>query len=135
MTAPALPAPGFTDPTRDAQRAFRAVLDALAHPTCPYPVAGPAEPPAALGRGLAAVALTLLDEDCAVWLGGALDRDTEVAVLITNGPSDGSPQTPLPSGGHGLIGMRERVTTHGGGFAAGPTPDGGFRVSAMLPTP
>lgn len=62
-------------------------------------------------------------------------RDTEVAVLITNGPSDGSPQTPLPSGGHGLIGMRERVTTHGGGFAAGPTPDGGFRVSAMLPTP
>ncbi|MBM9438699.1 sensor histidine kinase [Streptomyces bryophytorum] len=62
-------------------------------------------------------------------------RDTEVAVLITNGPSDGSPQTPLPSGGHGLIGMRERVTTHGGGFAAGPTSDGGFRVSAMLPTP
>jgi len=82
MTAPALPAPGFVDPTRDAQRAFRAVLDALAHPTRSYPVAGPGEPPAALGRGLAAVALTLLDEDCAVWLGGALGRDAEVAAWL-----------------------------------------------------
>lgn len=60
-------------------------------------------------------------------------RDVEVAVLVLNGPSDGTPATPLPSGGHGLLGMKERVTTHGGGFAAGPTPDGGFRVSAMLP--
>jgi signal transduction histidine kinase len=60
-------------------------------------------------------------------------RDLEIAVLVLNGPSDGTPATPLPSGGHGLLGMKERVTTHGGGFAAGPTPDGGFRVSAMLP--
>jgi alpha-D-ribose 1-methylphosphonate 5-triphosphate synthase subunit PhnH len=82
MTAPALPSPGFADPARDAQRAFRAVLDALAHPARPYPVAGPAEPPTALGRGLAAVALTLLDEDCAVWLGGALGRDPEVAAWL-----------------------------------------------------
>jgi signal transduction histidine kinase len=62
-------------------------------------------------------------------------REAEVAVLITNGPSDGTPSTPLPSGGHGLLGMRERVTSHGGGFSAGPTPDGGFRVSAMVPSP
>jgi signal transduction histidine kinase len=60
-------------------------------------------------------------------------RDSEVAVLITNGPSDGSPATPLPSGGHGLTGMRERVTSHGGGFVAGPTAEGGFRVSVMVP--
>jgi signal transduction histidine kinase len=60
-------------------------------------------------------------------------REIEIAVLVVNGPSDGTPATPLPSGGHGLLGMKERVTTHGGGFAAGPTPDGGFRVSAMLP--
>jgi signal transduction histidine kinase len=61
-------------------------------------------------------------------------RDGEVAVLITNGPCDGAPSGPLlPSGGHGLVGMRERVVAHGGGFAAGPTPDGGFRVSAMVP--
>ncbi|WP_433889842.1 sensor histidine kinase [Streptomyces sp. CA-111067] len=60
-------------------------------------------------------------------------REAEVAVLITNGPSDGSPRAHLPSGGHGLMGMKERVTSHGGGFAAGPTEDGGFRVSAMVP--
>ena len=74
-----VPAPGFADPTRDAQRAFRAVLNALANPTCSYPLAGPAEPPTALGPGLAAVALTVLDEDSAVWLGGALAGDAEVA--------------------------------------------------------
>jgi alpha-D-ribose 1-methylphosphonate 5-triphosphate synthase subunit PhnH len=79
LAAPAFPVPGFADPARDAQRAFRAVLDALSHPTRCYPLAGPAEPPAALGRGLAAVALALLDEQCAVWLGGALGRDAEVA--------------------------------------------------------
>jgi signal transduction histidine kinase len=60
-------------------------------------------------------------------------RDAEIAVLVTNSPPDGSAPTPLPSGGHGLTGMRERVTSHGGGFAAGPTPEGGFRVSALLP--
>jgi alpha-D-ribose 1-methylphosphonate 5-triphosphate synthase subunit PhnH len=78
-TANAFPSPGFADPARDAQRAFRAVLDALSHPTRRYPLDGPAEPPAALGRGLAAIALALLDEECAVWLGGALGCDTEVA--------------------------------------------------------
>jgi alpha-D-ribose 1-methylphosphonate 5-triphosphate synthase subunit PhnH len=81
MTAVA-PAPGFADPTRDAQHAFRAVLDALAHPARAYPLAGPAEPPAALGAGLAAVALTLLDEDCAVWLGGTLGADPAVAAWL-----------------------------------------------------
>jgi alpha-D-ribose 1-methylphosphonate 5-triphosphate synthase subunit PhnH len=78
----ASPLPGFADPTRDAQRAFRAVLGALAHPTRSFPLARPADPPAALGPGLAAVALTLLDEDCAVWLGGALAHDDEVAAWL-----------------------------------------------------
>jgi alpha-D-ribose 1-methylphosphonate 5-triphosphate synthase subunit PhnH len=82
MTTAAVPAPGFADPTRDAQRAFRAILDALAHPARPYPVYGPAEPPGALGRGLAAVALTLFDEDSPVWLGGALGRDAETAAWL-----------------------------------------------------
>jgi hypothetical protein len=62
-------------------------------------------------------------------------RDGEVAVQIRNGPSDGAPTVRLPSGGNGLLGMRERITALGGGFASGPTPEGGFRVSALLPSP
>jgi signal transduction histidine kinase len=35
--------------------------------------------------------------------------------------------------GHGLSGMRERVALLGGSLSAGPSPDGGFLVSAVLP--
>lgn len=70
-----IPSPGFADPTRDAQRAFRAILDALARPARVAPLEGPAEPPELLGRGLGAVTLTLLDEASAVWLGGPLGAD------------------------------------------------------------
>ncbi|MFF3113933.1 sensor histidine kinase [Kitasatospora sp. NPDC057904] len=40
----------------------------------------------------------------------------------------------LPSGGNGLVGMRERVIALGGTFSAGPEADGGFRVEAVLPS-
>ncbi len=36
-------------------------------------------------------------------------------------------------GGHGIIGMRERAAMLGGSLDAGPTGDGGFQVSAVLP--
>jgi len=36
-------------------------------------------------------------------------------------------------GGHGLLGMRERVALFGGSFDAAPRPGGGFRVHASLP--
>jgi signal transduction histidine kinase len=38
-------------------------------------------------------------------------------------------------GGHGLIGMRERVMLFGGELTAGPRPEGGYAVVARIPTP
>ncbi|MGW0560981.1 sensor histidine kinase [Streptomyces sp. NPDC003016] len=40
---------------------------------------------------------------------------------------------PEAGGGHGLTGMRERVTALGGTLTAGPRYGGGFRVHAILP--
>ncbi|MFF5973613.1 sensor histidine kinase [Streptomyces sp. NPDC012769] len=37
--------------------------------------------------------------------------------------------------GHGLLGMRERTAMLGGELAAGPTPDGGWEITATLPAP
>ncbi|HEX3789450.1 MAG TPA: histidine kinase [Pseudonocardiaceae bacterium] len=43
--------------------------------------------------------------------------------------------TNLPSGGHGLLGLRERATLIGGSFEAGRTERGGFLVHASFPLP
>jgi signal transduction histidine kinase len=40
-----------------------------------------------------------------------------------------------PGGGHGIIGMRERVSLLGGEFSAGPLPGYGFQVAARIPLP
>jgi signal transduction histidine kinase len=40
-----------------------------------------------------------------------------------------------PGAGHGIAGMRERVSLCGGEFAAGPLPGQGFRVTARFPLP
>jgi signal transduction histidine kinase len=40
---------------------------------------------------------------------------------------------PLHAGGHGLIGMRERVSVYGGQLTVGPLPQRGFRVAARIP--
>lgn len=38
-----------------------------------------------------------------------------------------------PSGGLGLLGLRERLDRLGGTLSAGPTPDGGWDVTATMP--
>jgi len=68
-------------------------------------------------------------------------EDTGLSVEITDhgaGPAaerDRS-QAGGPNGtGHGILGMRERVSLCGGEFSAGPLPGRGFRVSAYFPLP
>jgi signal transduction histidine kinase len=61
-------------------------------------------------------------------------RNGSVEIECTNPP--GSRSRPAErsgtDGGHGIVGMRERVALYGGDFSAGPT-DQGFRVLARLP--
>ena len=65
----------------------------------------------------------------------SVGHDSGAVVLrVANGP--GGPAAPPANGdgpGHGLTGMRERVALLGGSLSAGPSPDGGFVVSALLP--
>ena len=55
-------------------------------------------------------------------------NDAASAVPILAGIGDRA-----AGGGHGLVGMRERATMLSGSLEAGPTEDGGFQVTAVLP--
>lgn len=59
-----------------------------------------------------------------------------VRLSVVNEPGRVAPvATRHGRGGHGLVGMRERVSLFGGVFDAGPLPDGGFAVRAYFTVP
>ena len=62
--------------------------------------------------------------------------DDALVVEVENRLADGGTAggaAGAAAAGHGLLGMRERVSVYGGAFEAGPGPGGTFRVRASLP--
>ena len=61
----------------------------------------------------------------------------ELHITVHNGPPRAADIAPTyrstAGGGHGHVGMRERVAAAGGRFEAGRQPDGGYTVAAVLP--
>jgi signal transduction histidine kinase len=60
-------------------------------------------------------------------------RPDGLTVEVVNGSGTGRRTVEVASG-HGLVGLRERVSLFGGTLRAEPTAGGGFRLAAVLPT-
>jgi signal transduction histidine kinase len=58
----------------------------------------------------------------------------ELYVCVSNSEPTRAAVAPTPGAGHGLLGMRERAGMLGGTLTAGPCPEGGYEVTARLPT-
>ncbi|WAL63446.1 histidine kinase [Amycolatopsis cynarae] len=133
-TAGHRPAPGLQDLPELAERAWAAGTPVR------LDVAGPEVVPAGLGlavyrivrEGLVNIARHAPGARSVVTVGGGGGR-IEVEV-VNEATSEG---TPPRSGepGYGLLGLRERVESLGGRFTAGPRPEGGFRLHAVIPVP
>ncbi|MDY0813857.1 sensor histidine kinase [Kitasatospora purpeofusca] len=62
------------------------------------------------------------------------DTDRHLQVDVRNtAPDPAAPFPGLPTGGHGLIGLRERAQLTGGTLTSHPTPDGGYHLHAAFP--
>lgn len=82
--------PGFAAPVTDAQKTFRAVLDAMAHPGADYAVA-PLDAPAPLHPAAAAVLLTLVDHETPLWLDPAAGAAAPWISFHTGAPRAADP--------------------------------------------
>jgi len=99
--------------------------------------------PVELGAGADIAAYRLVQEALTNALKHAGSSTTEVVVshrhdgvtIQVTDQGDGHPPADVNSvgGGHGLVGMRERMSLYGGEVEAGPRQDGGFSVRAHLP--
>jgi len=83
---------GFADPVRDAQRVFRAVMDALSRPGRIAAIDCALSPPPPIGATVGGVALALCDPDTPVWI----DRTCGEAVAGWLRFMTGAPLTETP---------------------------------------
>jgi signal transduction histidine kinase len=62
-------------------------------------------------------------------------RESQVRVVVTNGPATRSADSELSAtgSGFGIVALRQRVELMHGTLRAGPTAEGGFRLEAVLP--
>ncbi len=126
------PAPGLADLPALAGQASHGDVDVRVE------VTGPA-PQESVPESVGLSAYRIVQEALTNVVKHAAPATCRVAVTI--GPADvrvdvtddGRRPARPPGTGHGLIGMRERVASHGGEFSAGPRDGGGFAVSASLP--
>lgn len=100
--------------------------------------------PAPLPAGLDLSAYRIIQEALANTLKHAGPTDATVTIAYHRAElhlhiTDAGPRAPAPpppparTGGRGLIGMRERAALFKGTLHAGPLPDGGYAVLAVLP--
>jgi signal transduction histidine kinase len=146
LTVGLLRQPGETEPVEPAGRLSR--LDELIasftatglRVTCD--VAGPARP---LPDAVDLTAYRLIQESLTNTAKHAAGTSASIRLAFQPGTlaltvEDDGPPGPATGGeagpmGHGIIGMRERAAALGGQLSARPRPEGGFRVTAELPTP
>jgi signal transduction histidine kinase len=95
--------------------------------------------PVQLAAGLDLTAYRLVQEGLTNALKHARAQQAEVVVRYADGQveltvsDDGRGGGDGDKGGHGLVGIRERISVYGGELDAGPRPEGGYRLSAKLP--
>ena len=63
----------------------------------------------------------------------SVDVQVDAADVRITVDDDGRGTTVADGGGHGIVGIRERIAVHAGSVDAGPRPGGGFRVCAVIP--
>ncbi|GHJ43389.1 two-component sensor histidine kinase [Catellatospora sp. TT07R-123] len=126
------PMPGLADLGDLVDRSAQAGLAVTVHTD--------GSPPSGLPAGLSLAVYRIVQESltniikhagpasCTVRL---FYQPQEITVVISDDGRGGLPAT----SGHGLVGMRERVAMYRGRFVAGPRPEGGFTVTAVLPVP
>ena len=95
--------------------------------------------PVELPAGVDLTAYRLVQEGLTNTIKHARAQQAEVLVRYAAGEvevtvsDDGRGGGDGDSGGHGLVGIRERVSVYGGRLEAGVRPEGGFRLRATLP--